>query len=128
MRLYGVQVRQGSEGPKHDPYGYTTIWFRKAAFKDSTLSGLSLTLETGDGLAVFDGDDATRVFEQVYSVDPYKLCRIVERQKRKEINRHLRTCCESRNTREAEGYPGESFVVCGCGKVLESTFDISAVE
>ena len=127
MRLYGVVVKTGTEGPSHDPYGFKSVKFRQATYFDGALSGERCTFNTPDGLARFEGEDARRTFKQVYGVTPDRLVRIVERQKNRELFRHYRTCPKAYAARDCSGYPGESFTVCGCGMVLDYSFDESDV-
>ena len=128
MELYGVRVEHGSEGQHHDRYSYRDIFFRHARFHQDGLSGVYCILNAPEGPVRFENEEAYEIFKKIYGVDPDRLVRIVERQKYREINRHLKTCPQRKGVHGSSGYPGESFTLCGCGKMLDYHFDISAVE
>ena len=132
--LNSFHHRRGTEGPRHDPYGFDEISIHNSRNGDVTAHfGLAcwLTIE-GSGRTNFHGpDDANRLsdaFEQVTGVKPCDLVIAVERNKHRLVARHLRTCQHGNDARQVGGYPWEEMLVCGCGKVLEYSFDISAIE
>lgn len=126
-----VHVKTGTEGPRHDPYGFTEITVDGRNGKVTFHSGLStwLTQNTAFSQIKYTGDEVTIAeFERLVGVTPQVAYLAVLRNKQRKVRRHLRSCPKRKEVYEADGYPGESLLICGCGSVLDSHFDISAVE
>jgi hypothetical protein len=127
-----IHIKTGSEGPRHDPYGYEEITVHRADGAHVTLhEGLGTWIEFKDACGTgnkLDERDVPRTqidaaFERVAGVS-------VEAARK--AYRALRSRCRNcggRETKFARGYPGESFELCvQCGHVVDSHFDLSAVE
>jgi hypothetical protein len=127
-----IHIKTGREGPRHDPYGYDEITVHRADGAHVTLhEGLGTWIEFKDARGTgnkLDERDAPRAqidaaFERVAGVS-------VEAARK--AYRALRSRCRNcggRETKFARGYPGESFELCvQCGHVVDSHFDLSAVE
>ena len=125
-----IELRSGTEGPRHDPYGYKEITVTRADGREATLhSGLAEWMTYNDGRVTrrFDDDIATlwSKFEAVMGISPELAERSFHRAKENRIRYHK---CGMKYLRDVEGYPGESFLMCEkCGKVLDSSFNESAI-
>jgi hypothetical protein len=127
-----VHVRNGTEGPHHDPYGFREYTVQRP-------SGVRAVLHVGLGTWArvrwrdeyvetekWDERLAVAMFETACGVSFAALERAVARKKSRRYTRHA---CGQRYLRYAQGHPGESFVVCSkCGDVIDSHFDRSVVE
>lgn len=124
-----MDVRRGTEGPRHDPYGYEELVVshkREMNQKEQEIvlhSGLAEWIEV-DGVkhVLYDGACET-IFEDLVGIDPVLLMRIVE-------NRQYR--CKRCNTDKymewVSGYPGESLLICRkCGQIAHSEVNMEAI-
>ena len=119
-----IEIKTGTEGPKHDPYGYDEI---TATRQD----GASVTLHEGlafwvsiDGVKQWpdNWDEAQRVFQSVagISVDAA----------RKAHERIMTVCkkCGGKDLRSVSGMPGETLNICRrCDTVVSCDFNESAI-
>lgn len=122
-----ISVDTGSEGPKHDPYGYTEV---TVYFEDRTVtvhSGLVVWHEIRYSDGPFHRihcpyEEAERLFEKETGVSIEKAHRLWEQRQT--------YCgdCETSDYSERAGYPGETFIVCNhCGGVISSQLNLGAV-
>lgn len=125
--MSSVAIETGSEGPAHDPYGWTEITVTRPNGVCVTIhQGLMCWLRTPEGVQVeFNENDPerlVRIFETYAGVTPDVAVRAYER---------YRTMCRKCGSREQEataGYPGETLYVCvNCNTVVDCTFDESAI-
>lgn len=122
--------RRGTEGPRHDPYGYTELTVQFRGHEVILHEGLAEWLVI-DG-TMYDpknqmaqlGPRATnrQMFEAFLGFTPDQLAR---------WDRKLKSRCRdcgSKSFKYASGYPGEEFVLCAdCGQVIDSDFYESAI-
>jgi hypothetical protein len=120
----------GIEGPRHDPYSWQS-------YTVTTPRGVT-RLRTGIGVSVtHDGKDVdppknlrwteaesyliTKVFPELCGYTLKQLERIY-------VRRMARCKCGCKDTKEVDGYPGETITVCcQCGTVRDTSFNINAV-
>lgn len=143
--MASINIRRGSEGPEHDPYAFVEIEFTRTDGVVVVLHGglaewcrvyLS-DYKPGGGLGRFrrrasgtllyetDGDDCVDEFYRRTGLTPHQADR---------YHRRL-SCptkcpkCGSKKRYSADGYPGESFDMCGkCSKIVSSHFNPSEIE
>jgi hypothetical protein len=124
-----ITLRTGTEGPRHDPYGYEEWTWRRAArtvvlheglgcwvsFDDRRLSNADLVRASGKA----DESACRHWFEGITGVPMKTLERVIHRPRR---------CCARPRIDWVAGYPGESLAVCrSCGDVVGSSFSEAAV-
>ena len=116
-----VQIVRGAEGPKYDPYSFT----------ETTVRRLGRVFVAHEGLVEFYKIDECDVtlegWIKAAGAIPQKFEDWLMKNKYRQMERHLKTCPGRFNCQDVRGYPGETLTVCGCGKVLDYSFDISAV-
>lgn len=113
-----VAMKTGIEGPRHDPYGYTEWTWERSGHRIVLHEGLGDWVEI-DGTRIDRGTPARWVFETSVGISLKTLERVIHRPKR---------CCDRQSIYEVDGYPGESFDVCGnCGAIVDGSFNESAV-
>lgn len=132
-------METGTEGPRHDPYAWEEFTVHcqngnKVTYRSSGL-GYTRTTVLSDGnprvvetrgVGNQDGP-AEHLFTLYAKITPHVAERAYWESKKRRITNHLRACHS--HTKRESGYPGESFTVCAkCGEVLETSFNISAVE
>ena len=112
-----VHVKRGTEGPKHDPYGYTEYSFTTTFGEDVEVHVGLAEYVIINGLRYINGLDALKTLhmtldeiEQVYS-DQFGHC-----QK-----------CGSDNITGKAGFPGEVIFVCECGAIVDTAFNEAAI-
>jgi hypothetical protein len=118
-----VTLVNGSEGPRHDPYGYTELTVNKRGIEYELHSGLACWLKVaGVRMTVQDHVEADNLFEHLTGHHPADWIGFVEA-----AQRHRRSRCPKcgcRQTVERHGYPGEQFTCCAkCNTVMDCEFD-----
>lgn len=127
-----ICLTSGSEGPSHDPYGYTEIEvnFHSGPNKGKKVEfhcGLGVSLKV-DGEEVEYGTDdheneAFVLFKDWTGFDIAKLERWMDKARHR-----CKKCGCTRGCWKA-GYPGESFYCCvNCNEVMDCEFNPSAIE
>lgn len=124
-----ITVRDGSEGPKQDPYAFTevSVEFQYAHFDAKHTfthhAGL-LTRLTLDGRTITDEKDKSfALFVKYCGASPQEFAESHERMKSRKCPK-----CGCSRTKEEEGYPGESFTVCAkCRTIRQSHFHLSEI-
>ncbi len=130
--MSSVEVKTGSEGPHYDPYHYTEIRVKRVSpsFTGTIISHDGFVewvrVEWPDGkVERFTDTDRDVWFELYAGISTKTALRAHQEAQARRIRYHR---CGERNLMWAEGYPGESFLVCGkCKDVLQYHFDIGAV-
>lgn len=122
--LRTLMVLQGTEGPKHDPYGFIEYRLSDDTGWSITLhQGLGTTLETG-----YRGEPKTVI---VGGEQPtFELCLgCTLRALEKGLGRLRSRCreCGGSPHKEVNGHPGEYLVLCANGHVIGNTFNPQAV-
>jgi hypothetical protein len=135
-----IHIKTGREGPRHDPYGYEEITVHRADGAHVTLhEGFGTWIEFKDARGMGNKLDELNSAHRSVQAALYQL--ILDRalgdagisvEAARKAYRTLRSRCRNCGGREtcfAHGYPGESFELCvQCGHVVDSHFDLSAVE
>jgi hypothetical protein len=115
-------IKTGSEGPRHDPYGYTETTVERNGVSVTLHEGLGTWLEIGDRMVTEDETIARDFFETHVGYTPEKIQKFIERA------RSRCRSCGGREFRCERGYPGETFSVCvACGDIIASSFNEGAV-
>lgn len=137
-----IELRTGSEGPKHDPYAYIELTLVKDAehvvrtrggeVVEDAVRPAKYTAHYG-GLAHWctmdgefvkvDGEDVDTTFEQMTGFTTRQIERFIDKLDGRGCPSH-----GWRFAHDERGYPGETFTVCGeCGHTISSSFNINAV-
>jgi hypothetical protein len=118
-----VSLKNGSEGPAHDPYGYREWIVKKNGHKIVGHFGLACWVKV-DGRRVADDESSQQVFEREVGVSLSSLERAYERLH----NPGRCTSCGGKELDTVDGFPGETLVTCArCGEVVSCDFDESAI-
>lgn len=124
-----VMVTTGSEGPAHDRYGYTEVRVARTGRPVVVAHmGLTIWLMAGHRKYEFIGPEkeALKALEIGFEAEAGVTIGVATRAYRRVKSR----CpCGCREFKYVSGYPGETFQVCDrCGKVIDTDFDVKAVE
>lgn len=128
--MSSITHKHGSEGPKHDPYGYEEITVNRSDGRRVTIHyGLGVWARSyhADGRLSGMSNDAAadKLFEKVAGIAPHFAERALKELRERRYRFHQ---CGNKYLKDVNGYPGETLTVCGrCGAVIDSEFDISAV-
>lgn len=136
--MASIRVLRGTEGPQHDPYGYTRVVLRRTDGVVVTYhQGLGewcrvVTPRSADSWAgceslaeTASGEEAERLFTARTGLSPWEAEKIAERSR----NRRRCSACGSRRGEWRCGMPGERLRVCsGCGGVTAAESVLSEVE
>lgn len=122
--MSSITMRTGSEGPRHDPYSYTELTVRRGNTTVSAHYGLLVWLEcNGEREQINDDKLLSMLFQDMTGLTikqaerAYaKLQALPYREHRKHGGYDWR-----------EGFPGESLCMCKCGKVIDYSFNESAI-
>lgn len=121
-------IRNGVEGPKHDPYGYTEYtWKAKNGEKITLHCGMRDILSIGSNKKHIAYEDTGRKiiadkFTELVGISPRKLFRAIERAN------HICKNCGSTHIHTESGYPGETFYICGkCGNIIGGYFCVEGI-
>jgi hypothetical protein len=118
-----IDTKEGTEGPRHDPYSYTEVTVNGRNGRVTYHYGLDEWVCVGEEKS---RDKPREVFERLTGVDPWtaeKISRALPYRK------HQRKCGKHFQTFRASGYPCETFAICcNCGDVVDCNFNIAAVE
>lgn len=127
--MNNLKIKHGSEGPRHDPYGFTEITFRGQRGSIKFHYGLATWCEGERNGRKFrvneDANECLRLFEEITTMTPMRAESIAfELPWRKHAAK-----CDGRKFFCSDGYPGERFTICKkCDDVVDYHFDRSAVE
>lgn len=119
-----ISIVNGTEGPTHDPYSYTEISVKRKGFPEITLHF---------GLAVWMAYGKTRVPTEIPENMLWKMLEVHLGCTWASFQRALRKLhskcrvCGSLPCQEVAGYPGETFLLCKNGHVIDSHFNEGAV-
>lgn len=119
-----VRIKDGTEGPRHDPYAYREVSVTGTAAGAVILhSGLGEWIKV-NGVAVIT-EEPEEEFKRIVGIRPERLARRLA-----ELPyRTHRTHCSGREFLAVRGYPGETFHVCNsCGCVVDASFNRAEVE
>lgn len=124
--MSSINIKAGSEGPRHDPYHYDEITVTRLDGSWVTIHvGLALWAEASDGRKIDNYQEALVLFERLAGISlpvAYKSYHEVR------VRRYTRHPCGQKHFIDVQGYPGESFVFCRkCGDAIDSSFNINAV-
>lgn len=135
-----LSSRTGSEGPRHDPYGYHeyTVEIQINGFKNVITyhCGLGEWLEiNGDRIdhGSFNSwgkeyDQGTKILDNIFEdVAGFEIGKFEEYLN--EIDSRNRRCCDKPRLEWVHGFPGEHLLICQtCHKIVDSQFVRSEVE
>ena len=124
-----VTLRTGSEGPPHDPYHFDELTVERRNSKTVIHLGLAVWCQHNKGTKVNGEEYASALFEAHVGMPWHvvlKSLRKLEERKAKALWLKHRHC--PGDARRVAGYPGERFTLCGCGEVIDYSFNRSEVE
>lgn len=139
MQTGSVNIRRGTEGPRHDPYAYEEIIVSRPDGRKVKLhSGLGewLEVQTAEGRKIrvdesdrYAGPERLRELFAFHSgISVETAAKTPGRREATRYREHDKRC-GNENLVAATGYPGESFDYCPkCGFVGGYAFDRSAIE
>jgi hypothetical protein len=122
-------MRHGTEGPRHDPYGFTETTFQSDKLTVTLHQGLAQWMQVNHGPKTdfvgdqYDNDEAqAAAFKQLAGLTPHEIEKYEDK-----LTSKCRKCGSS-DFEEASGHPGESFTICAkCGAVVDYHFNESVV-
>jgi len=122
--MSSVDIRTGTEGPRHDPYGYEELTVTSERCGTVTLhEGLGCWLRVNGACAnEGDHDRCVALFEHV--------CGITAKAARRAYERLRNRCqnCGCTDQRALSGYPGETLYLCvRCDAVVHVDFNEAAI-
>ena len=124
-----ITLKTGTEGPRHDPYGYSEWIFVRRGKKAILHEGLSEWVSidgqknTNREICLMEGKDseiaARLMFEKEVGVSLKTLEKVIHRPKR---------CCNKPRITSSPGYPGETLYICAnCENIVGGSFNEAAV-
>lgn len=120
-----TNVHQGTEGPTHDPYGFTEY-----LMTTEYSNGVTVDIKVHYGLANYFSVNSAEVVlddnqqEGVHQWAANHAAWITKSQDRK----RSRCSCGSKRIAGRTGYPGEYLYICkDCGETVHCDFDFSSV-
>jgi len=122
----GISVKTGTEGPRHDPYSYTEYTVRRPGFDTTVIHlGLGEWFKRGTEMVHCSMDRKGFGFgiEDACGFTVTQIDRIVRKLEESRYRAHK----AHGGFEWQEGYPGEAFCMCKCGKCIDSTFNESAI-
>ena len=123
-----VKLQSGSEGPPHDPYHFDEMTVERQNGKITIHLGLGMWCRY-NGHKVEGEEESSQLFEAIVGMPWHvvlKSLRTLEARKAKALWLKHRHC--PGDARRVSGYPGEHFTLCGCGEVINYSFNRSEVE
>ena len=122
--MANIKIQRGTEGPRHDPYGFTDLIVERDGKQPIVLhEGLGAELRIGEQRAAADYLIVAAYFEILTGMTPVQAMRAHRKAHEARNRAHKR-----HGTPEwTDGHPGEAFLFCPCGAVLDTGFDESAI-
>jgi hypothetical protein len=126
-----IEIRSGSEGPRHDPYSYQEITVTRQDGREAMIHlGLAAWMTYWDGRIQRKFDDQHEVlfnkFEACIGINPAAAAKVLEKARSNKIRHHA---CGHKHLHEVEGFPGETLLHCSkCGSILDGDFNLSVIE
>lgn len=125
-----IQIRRGSEGPRHDPYAFTEFTVERRGMTVKLHEGLGDWIKVawtkeGKLVEVFRSTHQPQAYFEAFMGFPMK---VFQRAMDKITNPRKCRVCGSYRLREESGYPGETFTVCDEGHIIGCRFNPRAVE
>lgn len=121
-----VNVKTGTEGPRHDPYGYEEYTFEVESKKYKLHLGLCDYLEKNGKALTENYDGILKIFPSILNK---RLDQFLEEVAKLE-NHEDEVCpkCGCPQCNWKNGHPGETLLICdNCGEVLDSIFNESQI-
>lgn len=121
--MSNIKLKTGSEGPRHDPYGYTEITVDRQDGRVVTLhSGLAYWCKVylnGKLVLTFDNEQTIeKMFTRFAGISSHKA---------EEIYYARRTICDKcgcNDCHTVNGYPGETLYICNnCDEIVTCDFN-----
>lgn len=123
-----ISIRRGSEGPRHDPYSFTEI----IVTRDSPWFTGKVTYHVGlDEWVRVDANNIDRTesretFRRLAGITPEAAQKAAREFRDRRVRYHP---CGPKHLHWVSGYPGEELLHCDqCNNIIDSSFDLSAVE
>ncbi len=124
-----IRLQTGSEGPREDPYGYEEWTVTRTDGTEVVIhAGLAEWVKLSNGRTKSVGDlyceNLNEAAEALTGLDLRGLRRAYESVKEHEIRPHY----AHGGMQWGSGFPGEELLFCKCGAVVDSSFNLSAIE
>jgi hypothetical protein len=127
-----IVVKEGREGPKHDPYHYEEVTITRLNGTETVYHCGALAqwikVRSSDRAVLASADteaDCLELFEQYVGVSYKVAVRAHASLPWRRLKAHP---CGLTFIVDVNGYPGETLQVCGkCGHVVDSHMDMSAI-
>lgn len=129
MNGSSITRKTGSEGPPYDPYHYEELTITRSDGRKVTIHvGLAEWIDYFNGCTTRRFEDSCQIlaskFEAVMGISLKTALRIPQQLLARRLNLHRKHDAEW-----VEGFPGETLLYCKtCGTVIDSCFNVSAVE
>ena len=134
--MSSIYIKTGTEGPKHDPYGYEEITVEREGVTVMLHSGLDYFVKLNGkkvAVPVSDGSYPDNVrktylkiaetFEQYAGITAEVAKRALRKYKCRKIDG-----CRHKHTKWVDGFPGEEYEIClKCGIAVDYIFSESAI-
>jgi hypothetical protein len=126
-----LQIKTGTEGPRHDPYGFNEIWVTRpdrtvVVYHEGIGTFCDVRMANGMQDCTDDPKKALTLFEQYAGITPKAAHRAEMARYWRKFKYHP---CGSHHLKEVDGYPGETLVLCEkCNGVIHASFERGAVE
>lgn len=121
--MSSIDIKSGSEGPRHDPYSYSEITVTRESGSTVCIHfGLIEWIEVNGIRSDCDYETAAEIFEDLAGISVEVAQKVYERR--------ASTCgkCGSTDLREQSGYPGETLSFCErCDAMVHYHFNEAAI-
>jgi DNA-directed RNA polymerase subunit RPC12/RpoP len=121
--MSSIDIKSGSEGPRHDPYSYLEITVtRESGATVCMHAGLIVWIEVNGIRSDCSYETAAGIFEDIAGISLEVAEKVHERR--------ATQCseCGSRDLREQSGYPGETLYFCErCDAMVHYHFNEAAI-
>ena len=122
-----IRITTGTEGPRHDPYGFEEITVERDEMKVTAHFGLADYLELNGTRMLLSSTDIEYIenmFTQLTGINFKQARRYFDRIENPRRCRH----CGTKRFEWFSGFPGESLMMCvNCGRIVATNFNMAEV-
>jgi hypothetical protein len=126
-----IDIRTGSEGPRHDPYHYEEITVTRPDGRKVVLhQGLAEWMTYFDGRVLREFQDRSHILQSKFEIVAGVSVNVAAKAFHEKTNRPIKYhACGQKHLQWVSGFPGEQLLHCTkCGDIVGSTFNRSAIE
>ena len=121
-----ISLKTGTEGPRHDPYSYEEVTIERG---DSTTT---IHLGLAEYCKYTEGNKSLTIHRLPTDPMMLALCGLTLKQAKRILRKReeakLRAHRSHGGMEWSRGYPGEQLLICKCGDVVDSSFNLSAIQ